>query len=357
LTLNVPSPQRERSPLLNPSPATRRPSRSPFSQGRSFSKFGETKLTRSLQDRPGMNAFTVPSNEPPPAYTPSPTTASGPTLGPSPPYVAPEAPTASIRTPSPSPSTDSRQQEDPYTFLTTFDTILLIDDSGSMAGRSWRETAQALSQLLPIIVAHDADGIDIFFLNHVSSDPGSPKDGIPAGGYRNVKDVAEVQRIFRAVKPGGGTPMGIRCRTILKPYLTKLEAEAKKGKMDDVKPLNILAITDGVPSDDVESVLIAAAKKLDALEAAPHQTGIQFFQVGNEEGAAEALRDLDDGLSGMVEGGVRDMVDTCTWMGGESADGTLKLTAQGLLKVVLGSVVKRLDRRRLSGELSRPAAT
>jgi uncharacterized protein YegL len=226
-----------------------------------------------------------------------------------------------------------------------------------MAGRSWRETFQALSQLLPIIVARDADGIDIFFLNHQSSDLGSAKDGIPAGGYRNVKDVAEVERIFKTVKPGGGTPMGTRCRSILKPYLTKLEAEAKKNKMDEVKALNILAITDGVPSDDVESVLISAAKKLDALDAAPHQVGVQFFQVGNEEGAAEALRELDDGLVGLVQGGVRDMVDTCTWMGGESADGTLKLTADGILKVLLGAVVKRLDRRRLSGEMNRPASS
>lgn len=148
--------------------------------------------------------------------------------------------------------------------------------------------------------------------------------------------------------------MGTRCRSILKPYLTKLEAEAKKD-IDEVKPLNILAITDGMPSDDVESVLISAAKKLDALDAAPHQVGVQFFQVGNEEGAAEALRDLDDGLVGLVQGGIRDMVDTCTWMGGESADGTLKLTAEGILKVVLGAVVKRLDRRRLSGEMTRPA--
>lgn len=30
-------------------------------------------------------------------------------------------------------------KEDPYTFLTSFDTVFLIDDSGSMAGRSWRE--------------------------------------------------------------------------------------------------------------------------------------------------------------------------------------------------------------------------
>jgi hypothetical protein len=223
-----------------------------------------------------------------------------------------------------------------------------------MAGRSWRETSNALGQLLPIIVDHDADGIDIYFLNHISTDPGSIKDGIAAGGYRNVKDVAEVQRVFKTVKPGGGTPTGTRIRAILRPYLAKLEAEARNGKIDDVKPLNILAITDGVPSDDVESVVINAAKKLDALDAAPHQIGIQFFQVGNEEGATEALRDLDDGLVNMVSGGVRDIVDTCTWMGGRSDDRTLKLTAEGILKVVLGAVVKRLDRRRYSGETSRP---
>jgi hypothetical protein len=96
------------------------------------------------------------------------------------------------------------QQEDPYTFLTIFDTVLLIDDSGSVAGRSWRETSQALCKLLPTIVARDADGIDIFFLNHRSSDLGLVKDCVPAGGYRNVKDVAEVERIFKTVKPGGG---------------------------------------------------------------------------------------------------------------------------------------------------------
>lgn len=305
----------ERIPMLNPSPPTRRP------------------------DRPGMNAFTVPSNEPPPAYTPSPTAASGPTLGPSPAYTPPasRAPSSSsaaavtMSTTTTIPSTG----EDKYAFLKQFDTVLLIDDSGSMAGRSWHETSQALSQLLPTIVERDSDGIDIFFLNHVSADAGNAKRGVAPGGYRNVTTVAEVERIFRTVRPGGGTPTGTRCRAILRPYLGFLEEMERKGKIDDVKPLNILAITDGVPSDDVESVLIAAARKLDALEAAPHQVGVQFFQVGNEEGAAEALRELDDGLVDLVQGGVRDMVDTVTWTGGSAAgEGGVGLTADGILKAV-----------------------
>ncbi|OBT80046.1 hypothetical protein VF21_01089 [Pseudogymnoascus sp. 05NY08] len=314
----------ERSELLNPSPPTRRPVRA------------------------GFNAFTVPSNEPPPAYTPSPTAASGPALGPSPAYTPP-APIA----------TTSSGPEDPYSFLTTFDTVLLIDDSGSMAGRSWRETSQALAALLPTIVAHDTNGIDLYFLNHKSADPGVPAEGIAGGGYRNITTAERITSIFAAVRPGGGTPTGTRLSAILKPYLAHLTSQRgvsalNTDAMDAVKPLNILTITDGVPSDDVESVLLVAAKKLDKLEAAPHQIGVQFFQVGNEEGAKEALSELDDGIQGLVRGGVRDMVDTCTWMGGPAEEGEApRLTGEGMLKVCLGSVVKRLDRRRCSQEQRR----
>jgi hypothetical protein len=91
--------------------------------------------------RPGMNAFTTPSNdrsEPPPAYTPA---AAAPVRGVS---ASPGASTA----------------DDPYAFLSSFDTVFLIDDSGSMAGRSWRETAAALETITPICVAHD---VSVYF--------------------------------------------------------------------------------------------------------------------------------------------------------------------------------------------------
>lgn len=116
----------------------------------------------------------------------------------------------------------------------------------------------------------------------------------------------------------------------------------------DVKPINVIMITDGVPSDDPESVLLSVAQKLDRLEAPPHQVGVQFFQVGNEPGAADALRTLDDDLAEMG-GGVRDMVDTVTFSS-RSGSGTSSvpvLSGDGILKVVLGAVVKRLDRARI----------
>ena len=213
-----------------------------------------------------------------------------------------------------------------------------------MAGRSWREVSQALSTIAPIVTQHDSDGIDVYFLNHKSNHPGAVSEGIAAGGYRGITRAATITEIFERVRPQGGTPTGIRVHNILKPYLAKLESEMAQGR--ELKPLNLIVLTDGVPSDDVESVLLSAAKKLDKLDAPPFQVGVQFFQVGNEEGAKEALEELDDGLSELVEGGVRDIVDTVTWTGGRSSsEGGIGLTGDAILKVCLGSVIRRLDRR------------
>jgi hypothetical protein len=64
------------------------------------------------------------------------------------------------------------------------------------------------------------------------------------------------------------------------------------GEGKEVKLMNLIILTDGVPSDDVESVLLSAAKKLDKLDAPPFQVGIQFFQVGDERSTKEALKEL-----------------------------------------------------------------
>ena len=265
-----------------------------------FSEKTFTK-TRSAQPATVANPFASSNSEPPPCYSPPATTVAA--------------------------STDN-----PYAFLSTFDTIFLIDDSGSMAGRSWRETSLAIASIAPICTAHDKDGIDIYFLNA----PDSPN-------YQNITRPNEVQRIFETVKPGGGTPTGTKLNSILKPYLK--ECEAKKSNMEAVKPLNIIVITDGVPTDDPESVIVSYAKKLEKLDAPPWQVGIQFFQVGEETGAAEALQELDDGIESMG-GGIRDIVDTVPWK--SQNGGNMGLNADGILKVVLGAVNRRLDRKRVS---------
>ncbi|KAH7071673.1 hypothetical protein FB567DRAFT_455272 [Paraphoma chrysanthemicola] len=271
--------------------------------------FSSSPATRR-PNNPSMNPFNSP-REAPPAYTPGPAQSTEPS------HVV-------------SASSDS----DPYAFLKSFDTVFLIDDSGSMAGRSWRETGKAIETITPICTQRDADGIDVYFLNHPDSTL-----------YKNITSAGTVVEIFQSVRPSGSTPTGQRLNKILKPYLQRYEKNP-----ETTKPINIIVITDGEPSDDVESPIIQAAKKLDKLDAPAWQVGIQFFQVGREPGAREHLKQLDDGLrelAGVEE--LRDIVDTVPFTG----DGNAELTAQGIMKVVLGSVNRRLDRN--SKELHRKA--
>ncbi|KAF7186429.1 hypothetical protein HII31_12225 [Pseudocercospora fuligena] len=313
------------------------PSRTNSSLRRQTTMFGSLKHKLSRKDKskssissekqdsiPHPQARSTPSmRRPAPASTPRSNVNDAPPAYSAAPNAAPavQAPSISVSAPA------DQVADDPYAFLTSFDTIFLIDDSGSMAGGRWRETAQALETITPICTQHDADGIDIFFLNTRES-----------SFHRNVTSASTVREIFQTVRPGGGTPTGQRLNQILKPYLRRYEASP-----DTVKPINIICITDGEPSDDVESPLIQAAKKLDKLDAPAWQVGVQFFQVGRDEEAKRHLKQLDDELAEIAgDDELRDIVDTVPFMG---AEGTF-LTGDGILKVVLGAVNRRLDRKK-----------
>ncbi|KAI9818617.1 MAG: hypothetical protein M1832_004390 [Thelocarpon impressellum] len=258
----------------------------------------------------GANVFFSPDSVSAPSRRPA-----GREPGEAPPPYSPAAATAT-------------SEDDPYAFLTTFNTVVLLDDSGSMAGRSWRETAAALATIAPICTSHDADGVDVHFLNA----PDVPE-------ARNMRSAAEVEQLFRRVRPSGSTPTGRRLHELLGPYLRAYEAAPAT-----TKPLNIIVITDGAASDDVESVLVAAARRLDRVEAPAWQVGVQFFQVGAEPAAKAALEELDEELGRIA--GVRDIVDTVPWSGASGVG----LNGEGILKVVLGAVLRRLDRKRDSRE-------
>ncbi|KAG9258109.1 uncharacterized protein F5Z01DRAFT_633108 [Emericellopsis atlantica] len=274
------------------------------------------------------------SDAPPPAYDVATSSPHG---------LAPPVNNPPPRSSSPTPSQASRasrishssvtNDNDQFAFLTTFDTVFLVDDSSSMTGTRWKEARSVLSSIADICAQRDKDGIDLYFLNHNSGRKGGPGQG--DGGYYNITSGRKAEQIFNEVSPRGGTPTGIRLRKIMKPYLDELE---KAADVDDVKPVNIIVITDGEAHDEPGEVIKQVARKLDRYDAPPYQMGVQFFQVGNDPHATEALRELDDDLG--KEEGIRDMVDTATW----SAEAGV-LTADGILKVVLGAVVKRLDRQ------------
>ncbi|XXG97802.1 Phosphatidylinositol-3-phosphatase SAC1 [Hypoxylon texense] len=242
-------------------------------------------------------------------------------------------------------TTSANTLDDQYAFLREFNTIFLIDDSLSMkAENRWGETQKAISTILPICMEHDDDGIDVYFLNHRTSDPGDGSCGVAGTGYRNVKDVRVVQDMFKFVKPSLATPTGMRLDYILRPYLRNYEAQVYRtgGDVYSVPPINIIVITDGQPTDEPGEIIAQAARRLDEMRAPPHQIGIQFFQVGRDANATSALEDLDNELC--RQEGIRDMVDTATFNGANKANQPT-LTADGILKVVLGAVKRKLDRK------------
>jgi len=239
--------------------------------------------------------------------------------------------------------TSSHHTEDYLSILKNFDTIFLIDDSPSMLYENrWEDTAAALASISEIATKYDSDGIDIHFLN-------SPQKDVL--GVRSPEQVLE---IFHSVRPleGGSTPLGSRLDGILRGYLDRYarareEAAAStttptafSQKLSELsKPLNIVVLTDGDATDDPEAVIVSVARELDRLNAPLAQVGIQMFQVGSDPEAEEFLRGLDDDLVAVY--GVRDMVDTTPYRG----TGKGNFTGEEMLKVLVGAVNKRIDRR------------
>jgi len=225
--------------------------------------------------------------------------------------------------------------DNPYAFLREFDTIFVVDDSLSMQGRRWKEAEEAIATITPICTQQDPDGIDLYFLNHRSA----PSPGHRGGGYVNITSAGAVQSIFNTVKPSGATPFGRRLHQILDPYLKQLEDSATVS----LRPLNIIAITDGVFTDDVETVVVQVARRLDWQfeKSLPWQVGIQFFQIGDDMDARQHLEELDDDLSARAQDGqLRDIVDTVPWKGGRAKT----LSGDYILKIVLGAIHKKYDK-------------
>ncbi|KAK7470158.1 hypothetical protein VKT23_001596 [Stygiomarasmius scandens] len=209
--------------------------------------------------------------------------------------------------------------------LKQFDTVIIVDDSSSMReGGRWTEAGTALSELADFAGKYDADGIDIYFLNN------------EAVG-RSIRDATEVRELFSKVQPSGVTNIGASLEKLLSEYIDKLdEQEEKFGKeaARKIKPVNYIVLTDGEATDDPESVIVQAAKRLDAKFRPIAQVGIQFVQIGPLQSAARFLAELDDALEKRHK--IRDIVDTTRYSG-------KRINAEMLIKILVGGINRRVD--------------
>ncbi|KAI0442866.1 hypothetical protein F4803DRAFT_517671 [Xylaria telfairii] len=274
-------------------------------------------------------------------------------------------------------SNGTNSEADKFRFLAEFDTVFLIDDSSSMTWNDkgdirfkpgelsrWEQTRNVIEQIVPVCMQYDQDGVDIYFLNdpyHMNffEDPhrnepgwnkaGDKQEGKASYSYIGVQDAKDVKAVFNSRQPMLNTPTGRRLGEIMETYVNCYAARESR-RQTLPKPLNIIVITDGEASDKevLRDNLIRQAERLDALSAPYHQLGVQFFQVGKDESAARHLRELDDGLGSYRRGKeLRDIVDCITHEQLSSEAGCAQLTADVILKVVLGAVNRHLDNQKI----------
>lgn len=173
-------------------------------------------------------------------------------------------------------------KEKVFSNLKKYDTVFLVDDSGSMAGPRWRTTSRVLKNITEIAVAYDKNGVDIHFFNEPLED----------GEGKDVKDPTEIMRIFDHVTPDGSTPTARALDDLLSEYVWALEQNRNQ------KGLNLIVLTDGQPDhgEKVEETIVKYANNLKALRMSSTKVGIQFVQIGADEEARLFLQSLDDDL-------------------------------------------------------------
>ena len=205
---------------------------------------------------------------------------------------------------------------DIFNRLRMFDTVFIVDDTGSMVlaayeeepeGQSrWDATKQALGHIIDLAAPKDEDGIDIRFLKSTDLDGDNMKS---VEGVMKLVDEVDMFDEHR----GGGTVFEEHLKDEINPrreeyrqYFEQYAAYSKKTRADRarlVKPqppkkLNLIVITDGQADDkqEVEDYIIETARELDRLGAPAAQIGIQFVQIGEDEDARRFLKRLDDDL-------------------------------------------------------------
>ena len=169
-----------------------------------------------------------------------------------------------------------------YARLKQYDTLFLVDDSGSMDGPRWKTTAHILAEIAGIAVEYDKNGVDVRFFNNYLEDE----------ERLNLISADGVMNLFSKVQPDGPTLTA----DILDEELTEYMFEFRKDRRK--KGLNVIILTDGEPTrgQDVEAVIVKYARQLEAMSAKPLHVGLQFVQIGGDEGAAKFLKSLDDDL-------------------------------------------------------------
>ncbi|CCG82802.1 putative Transcription factor RfeF [Taphrina deformans PYCC 5710] len=217
--------------------------------------------------------------------------------------------------------------------ISLFDTIILVDDSGSMAfeenGERIDDMKSILSKVSYATSLFDQDGIQVRFLNaQINGD--------------NIRTERDVQNLVGQIRFSGLTPLGTSLeQKILDPLVL---GPARQQRLQ--KPVLVIAITDGAPQGEdknkINMVIERAKRELSSSKYGPDAISFQFCQVGTDMKARDFLAQLDSDAS------IGKYID-CTSSYEMEADEMMKMGIQNfspsvyLMKLLLGSIDSSYD--------------
>ncbi|KAK2467671.1 hypothetical protein APHAL10511_000526 [Amanita phalloides] len=244
--------------------------------------------------------------------------------GPPPPPVTKEAAHTMKPPPPPTgtvkgynPIMDQPRPTEIKSYLRNYEVLFIIDDSGSMHDlgsmqRSrWIEARDALLEIAQYALDLKVRSVNLRFLNNSAYD-------------RGLQGTEALMSRFDSVIPDGGTPTGAVLDIVLTEHLDRIDRTVPDHtEYSKIPPLDIIVLTDGVPTDDPADVIAKAVKRLNGSRYHPNTMGIQFIQIGNEKDAKAVLK-------GLVKGDNGSIVDTVPYKGA--------LTSQELQRIVLNGL-------------------
>jgi len=161
------------------------------------------------------------------------------------------------------------------------DVVILADNSTRMLKKGrWDEISAAIGTLATKVYKYNRRGIDIHFLNQ------RPPAGL------GLKTKSKTKKLFQDTTLYYGHPaIGTRLNDLVDQYAREscTVGRRKRGRV-------ILVVSDGMPSDDLESVLVNIPKRLDQLGRHRSQLRIRVIQVGNDCMVTQFLQGLGEDL-------------------------------------------------------------
>lgn len=171
--------------------------------------------------------------------------------------------------------------------LALYDIVFYCDDSGSMIfeenGSRVDDLKFILSKVAGIATLFDDDGVVVRFIN---SNP---------NGGDGIRDGADVESLVAKVPFRGSTPLGEKLDAkVIQPLVLD---QAYRGTM--AKPVLVLTITDGVPTDtfpqyQIANIVVQAKNALRNTRYGPGALAIQIAQVGKDQNTQKFLATLDN---------------------------------------------------------------